>query len=163
MIQSLSNARGCGATTFATPRVNIHDGQSSSTMSVPLLLVNVQHITNTRALSNRRCVIPQSEKSYATTSITVYYLQTLSRRGCPHLVVRYPSIQVIRYATSTFDWLELYHVSRSLWQETAPQSSCRHGLPQCRSPRRGEGSSVSCQREKHVLPRYCVDWMRCMA
>ena len=156
MIQSLSNARGCGATTFATPRVNIHDGQSSSTMSVPLLLVNVQHITNTRALSNRRCVIPQSEKSYATTSITVYYLQTLSRRGCPHLVVRYPSIQVIRYATSTFDWLELYHVSRSLWQENS--SSVK--LPSwtatvSESASRGRQLSIVSERKTRIATILC--------
>ena len=31
-------------------------------MSDPNLLVNAQHITNTRALSNRRCAIPQPEK-----------------------------------------------------------------------------------------------------
>ena len=158
MIQSLSNARGCGATTFATPRVNNHVRRSSSTMSVPLLLVNVQHITNTRALSNRRCAIPQSEKSCATTSFTVYYLQTLSRWGCPHLVVRFPSIQVIRYATSTFVWLELYHASRLLWHETAPQSCCSHGVPQRQRPSRGEGSSVSCHGEHDVLSRYCMDW-----
>ena len=159
MIQSLSNARGCGTTTFATPRVNIHVRRSSSTMSVPLLLVNVQHITNTRALSNRRCAIPQSEKSCATTSFTVYYLQTLSRRGCPHLVVRFPSIQVIRYATSTFDCLELYDLSRLLRHETPPQSSCCHGVPQCCSPSRGEGSSMSCHGENNVSSRYCMDWM----
>ena len=28
----------------------------------------------------------------------------------PHLVVRFPSIQVLRYATSTFVWLESYDV-----------------------------------------------------
>ena len=113
MIQSLSNVRGCGATTLACPRVNIHRRRSSSTMSVPNLLVNVQHITHTRALSNRQCAIPQPEKSCTTRRVTVYYLPTLSRRGCPHLVVRFP-FQVIRLATSTFVWLELYDVSRSL-------------------------------------------------
>ena len=159
MIQSLSNARGYGATTFATPRVNIHDGRSSLTMSVPLLLVNVQHITNTRALSNRRCVIPQSEKSCATTSFTVYILPTLSRRGCPHLVVRYPFIQVIRYATSTLVWLESYDVNRSLRYEIPPQTSGSQGVPQRRSPRRGEGSSMSCYRENNVSSQYCIDWM----
>ena len=163
MIQSLSNARGCGATTLAIPRVNIHDGRSSSTMSVPILLVNVQRITNTRALSNRRCAIPQSEKSCATTSFSVYYLPTLSRRGCPHLVVRFPSIQVVRYATFTFVWLESYDVRKSLRHETPPQSSCRHGGPQRRSPSRGEGSSMSCHGENSVSARYCVDWMRYMA
>ena len=76
-----------------------------------------------------------------------YYLPTLSRRGCPHLVVRFP-FQVIRHVTSTFVWLELYHVSRSLRHETAPQSCCHHGVPQRRSPSRGEGSSVSCHVEK---------------
>ena len=163
MIQSLSNARGCGASTLAIPRVNIHDRRSSSTMSVPILLLNVQHITNTRALSNRRCDIPQSEKSCATTSFTVYYLPTHSRRGCPHLVVRFPSIQVVRYATFTFVLWELYHVSRSLRHQTPPQSSCCHGLPQRRSPSRGEGSSISCHGEHDVQSRYCVDSMRYMA
>ena len=162
MIQSLCNVRGCGATTLASPRVNIHHRRSSSTMSVPNLLVNVQHITNTRALSNRRCAIPQPEKSCAKRSITVSYLPTLSRRGCPRLVVRFP-FQVIRHATSTFVWLESYDLRSSLRHETAPQSSCRHGVPQRRSPRRGEGSSVSCHGENDVLPRYCVDWMRYMA
>ena len=162
MIQSLSNARGCGATTLATPRVNIHHRRSSSTMSVSNLPVNVQHITNTTALSNRRCAIPQPENSCARRSITVSYLPTLSRRGCPHLFVRFP-FQVIRHVTSTFVWLELYHVSRSLRHETAPQSCCHHGLPQRRSPSRGEGSTVSCHGENDVLPRYCVDWMRYMA
>ena len=162
MIQSLSNVCGCGATTLATPRVNIHHRRSSSTMSVPNLLVNVQHITNTPALSNRRCAIPQPEKSCATRSFSVYYLPTLSRRGCPHLVVRF-LFQVIRHATSTFVWLESYDLRSSLRHETAPQSSCRHGVPQRRSPRRGEGNSMSCHGENDVLPRYCMDWMRYMA
>ena len=151
MIQSLCNVCGSRATTFASPRVNIHHRRSSSTMSVPNLLVNVQHITNTRALSNRRCAIPQPEKSCAKRSFSVYYLPTLSRRGCPHLVVRFP-FQVIRYVTSTFVWLESYDLSRSLRHETAPQSSCRHGVPQRRSPRRGEGNSMSCHGENDVLP-----------
>ena len=163
MIQSLSNARGYGATTLATPRVNIHDGRSFSTMSVPIREVNVQHITNTRPLSNGRCAISLPQKSCVTTSFTVYILPTLSRRGCPHLVVRFPSIQVIRHATSTFDWLESHDMSRSLWHEKAPQSCCRHGVPQCRSPRRGEGSSVSCHGKKHVLSRCFMDWIRYMA
>ena len=162
MIQSLSNVRSCGATTLATPRGIIHHHRSSSTMSVPILLVNVQHITHTRALSNRQCAIPLPEKSCATRRVTVYYLPTLSRRGCPHLVVRFP-FQVIRLATSTFVWLESYDLSRSLPRETAPQSSCRHGVPQRRSPSRREGSSVSCHGENDVLSRYCVDWMRYMA
>ena len=163
MIQSHSKKRGCGTTTLATPRVNIHVRRSSSTMSVPIREVNVQHITNTRTLSNRRCAISQPEKSCETTSITVFYLPTLSRRGCPHLVVRFPSIQIIRYATSTFVWLESHDMSTSLWHETAPQSCCRHGVPQRRRPNRGEGSSVSCYGEHDVLSRYCVDWMRYMA
>ena len=154
MIQSLSNVHGCGATTLASPRVNIHHRRSSSTMSVPILLVNVQHITNTRPLSNGRCAIPQPEKSCATTSFTVYYLATLSRRGCPHLVVRFP-FQVIRHVTSTFVWLESYDLSRSLRHETAPQSSCRHGVPQRRSPSRGEGSSVSCHGKRRVATILC--------
>ena len=162
MIQSLSNVRGSGATTLASPRVNIHHRRSSSTMSVPNLLVNVQHITHTRALSNRRCAVPQPEKSCATRSFSVYYLATLSRRGCPRLVVRF-LFQVIRHATSTFVWLESYDVRSSLRHETAPQSSCRHGVPQRRSPCRGEDNSVSCHGENDVLPRYCVDWMRYMA
>ena len=86
---------------------------------------------------------PQPEKSCAKRSFSVYYLPTLSRRGCPRLVVRF-LFQVIRHATSTFVWLESYDVRSSLRHETAPQSSCRHGVPQCRSPSRGEGSSVSC-------------------
>ena len=150
MIQLLSSVRGCGATTLATPRVNIHHPRSSSRTSVPNLLVNVQHITNTRALSNRRCAIPNPENSCATRSATVSYLPTLSRRGCPHLVVRFP-FQVIRHVTSTFVWRELYDVRRSLRHETASQSTCRHGVPQHRSPRRGEGCSVSCHVEDSVL------------
>ena len=150
MIQSLSNVHGSRATTLASPLVNIHHRRSSSTMSVSNLLVNVQHITHTRELSNRRCAIPQPEKSCATRSFSVSYLPTLSRRGCPQLVVCLP-FQVIRHATSTFVWLELYDLSRSLRHETAPQSSCRHGVPQRRSPRRGEGSSVSCHGESDVL------------
>ena len=62
------------------------------------------------------------------------------------------------YATSLFVWLESYDVSRSLRHERAPQSNCRHGLPQRRGSCRGEGNSVSCHGENGC--RYhdiCVD------
>ena len=155
MIQSLSNVHGSGATTLASPRVNIHHRRSSSTMSVPNLLVNVQHITNTPALSNRRCAIPQPEKSCATRSFSVYYLATLSRRGCPHLVVRFP-FQVIRHATSTFVWLESYDLRSSLRHETAPQSSCRHGVPAAsESASRGRQLNVVSWRKRRVATILC--------
>ena len=136
-------------TTLATPRVNIHVRRCSSTMSVPIREVNVQHITNTRPLSNRRCAISQPEKSCATTSYhSLHTRQRFRDGGALISLVRFPSIQVIRYATSTFVWLESHDMSRSLWHETAPQSCCRHGVPQRRRPNRGEGSSVSCDGEQ---------------
>ena len=142
MIQSLSNARDCGATTLATPKVNIHSRRGSSTMSVPILVLNVQRITEKTVMSNRRCAIPQPEQSCVTTRFTLYHLSLLSRRECPHLVVHLP-FHVIRYAISTFHWLESYDINRLLRHEIAPRSYCCHEVPQRRSPSRGKGSSVS--------------------
>ena len=158
MIQSLRIARGFGATTHATPRVNIHDCR----MSVPILVVNVQRMTKTTAMSNRWYAIRQPEQSCATTRFTLYHLSLLSRRECPHLVVHLP-FHVIRYAISTFHWLESYDINRLLRHETAPRSYCCHEVPQRRSPSRGKGSSVLCHGDNGVLTRYCVDWMRYMA
>ena len=158
MIQSLRIARGFGATTHVTPRVNIHDCR----MSVPILGVNVQRMTKTTAISNRWYAIRQPEQSCATTRFTLYHLSLLSRRECPHLVVHLP-FHVIRYAISTFHWLESYDINRLLRHETAPRSYGCHEVPQRRSPSRGKGSSVLCHGDNGVLSRYCVDWMRYMA
>ena len=116
MIQSRSESHGCGATSFGTPVFSFHNRRWWSTISVSILVVNVQHVTKTTALSNRHCAFHHVEESCVQTRFTFHHQTSFSRMGFPHLVVCL-CVFAMCHAIILFVWLESCDVNRSRRQK----------------------------------------------